>query len=235
MNIMKSLGIIGGIASESTVEYYRQLVSGYLKADKRGHYPNIIINSIDMKKMLDLINTGKLPEVTDYLVGEIQRLAAAGAEIGLMASNTPHIVFDAIRGVSPIPLISIVEATCEQVRQRGLATIGLFGTRSTMQGNFYQRVFSDFNMTIITPNDNDQNYLHDHYMNEFVKGIFHDDVRTNLTSIITRMIATHGIQGLILGGTELPFILKQSKHITIPFFDTAKIHVDAALKFLLND
>jgi aspartate racemase len=108
---VKTIGIIGGIGPESTVEYYRSIIAFYSERIPDGSYPSIIINSIDLKKVLDLVSANELPELADYLVTEIQRLARAGAECGLVAANTPHIVFNEVRRRSPIRLISIVEAT----------------------------------------------------------------------------------------------------------------------------
>ena len=139
---MKTLGIIGGIAPESTVDYYRQIIALYRSQQSDGGYPSILINSINLKKMLDLIGAGNLPEVTEYLLSEVVKLAAAGADFGLFASNTPHLVFEDIRQRSPIPLVSIVEATCEVALALGLGKVGLLGTRFTMQGGFYPKVFS---------------------------------------------------------------------------------------------
>ena len=110
---MPTVGIIGGIAPASTIEYYQFIVSGYLKREKSGNYPQIMINSINMKMMLDLIGAGKLTEVSEYLASEVDKLAAAGADFALLASNTPHIVFDQVQTASSLPMISIVEATCE--------------------------------------------------------------------------------------------------------------------------
>ena len=137
---MKTIGIVGGIGPESTIEYYRSIIAAYREHTRDGSYPSIIINSINVTKMLDMIGANDLAAVTHYLAGEVNRLAQAGAELGLLAANTPHIVFDEIQQQSPIPLVSIVEATCEATRALGLTTVGLFGTRFTMQGNFYPRV-----------------------------------------------------------------------------------------------
>ena len=130
---MKTIGIIGGIGPESTIEYYRSIVASYGERMPDGSYPSIIINSIDLKKVLDLVSANELAELTQYLVNEIQRLARAGAECGLVAANTPHIVFDEVRRRSPIQLISIVEATCEAAKTLGLMKLGLFGARFTMK------------------------------------------------------------------------------------------------------
>jgi aspartate racemase len=126
---MKTAGIIGGIGPESTIEYYRQMVAAYRERKQDGSYPPIIINSIDLQKMLGLIAANELAEVTDYLVSEVQKLAKAGADCVLLAANTPHIVFDEIHHRSQIPLISIVEATCDAVNALQLSRVGLFGTR----------------------------------------------------------------------------------------------------------
>jgi len=138
---MKTLGIIGGIGPESTIEYYRQIIAAYRQRKQDGSYPQIIINSIDMKKMLDLIEANELARLTDYLLGEVQKLAKAGADLGLLASNSPHIVFDELSRQSPIPLLSIVEAACEATKKLGLKRAGLLGTRFSMQGQYYPDVF----------------------------------------------------------------------------------------------
>ncbi len=230
---MKTMGIIGGIAPESTVEYYRTTIARYRAQTQDGSYPPIIINSIDMKKMLDLIGSGQLDNVTDYLLGEVKKLAQAGCDFGLLASNTPHIVFDGIQRNSPIPLISIVEATCEAVKKLGLKKVGLFGTRFTMQGQFYPKVFSREGITLSVPSLDELNYIHDKYMGDLVNGIFLDETRQRVLAIANRLKEQEGIQGVILGGTELPLLLRDTTNEAIPFFDTTKIHVEAAVAQML--
>ena len=159
---MKTIGIIGGIAPESTIEYYRLIIAGYREQKQDGSYPPIFINSINLKMVLDLIGANQLGEVTQYLLDEIKKLARAGADLGLLASNTPHIVFDDLQRQSPIPLVSIVEATGAEAETRGLKRVGLFGTRFTMQARFYPDVFSRLGIQIITPNDAEQDYIHAH-------------------------------------------------------------------------
>ena len=229
---MNTVGIIGGIGPESTIEYYRLIISSYLDHEKDGNYPQIIINSINMKKMLDLIGENKLDEVTDYLVAEIQKIAKAGADFALLASNTPHIVFNQINQTSPLPLISIVEATCEKAVSKGIERVGLFGTKFTMQGGFYDKIFYDHSIAVISPDEKDQDYIHDKYMGELVKGIIRDDTKTELLKIAHNLKENRGIEGLILGGTELPLILKETDDIGIPFLDTTKIHVESIMERL---
>ena len=232
---MKTIGIIGGIAPASTAEYYRLIIASYREQKRDGSYPSIIINSINMTKMLDLIGAQKLAEVTDYLLGEIINLAKAGADFGIFASNTPHLVFDDIQSQSPIPLLSLVEATCQATQKLGLKKVGLFGTRFTMQAQFFPEVFSRQGIDIVAPDPVDQNYIHGIYMNELINGIYRVETQEELLAIIDRMKEKHEIQGLILGGTELPFILRESRDNNFQFLDTTKIHVEKVVTEILSD
>jgi aspartate racemase len=231
---MKIAGIIGGVAPESTIEYYRLIIASYREKKRDGSYPPIIINSIDMKKMLDFITAKDLVGVTEYLLGEVMKLEKAGADFGLMASNTPHIVFEDIRRQSPIPLISIVEAACEAAHASRLRKVGLFGTRFTMQGRFYPEVFSRQGIALIAPGSEDQEYIHKKYMSELVNGVFLAETRDRLLTIVERMKEKDGIQGLILGGTELPLILRDVSERGIPFLDTTRIHVERVIAHMLG-
>ena len=223
---MPTVGIVGGIAPESTIEYYRLIISSYLEQEKSGNYPEVIINSINMRKMPDLIGSNRLSEVSEYLANEVNKLAAAGADFAVLASNTPHIVFDKVQQASPLPMISIVEVTCDKVEELGIQSVALFG-------GFYGEVFAKKNIQVIVPNEKEQDYIHEKYMGELVKGILLDETRNGLLNIIARIKQDHRIQGLILGGTELPLILKQSSGPDVPFLDTTKIHVESILRKLL--
>ncbi|HEV8660294.1 MAG TPA: amino acid racemase, partial [Thermoanaerobaculia bacterium] len=164
---------------------------------------------------------------------ETERLAEAGADFALFASNTPHIVFDEVRKLSSIPLLSIVEATCAAAQSLGIKRAGLIGTRFTMQGRFYADVFSRRGIEVIAPGDEEQTYIHDKYMNELVNALFLDDTRAKLLEIITRMRERDSLDALILGGTELPLILRDSDDSGIPFLDTTRIHAEAAVALML--
>ncbi len=230
---MKTAGIIGGIGPESTIEYYRQIVAAWRERKKDGSYPSIVIDSIDLKKMLDLIGTNR-EAASDYLAGEVQRLARAGADFAAMAANTPHEVFDDVCRKSPIPLLSIVEATCNEARSRDLKRLALFGTRFTMQGRFYPDVFSEAGIDLIVPAQDEQRFIHEKYMGELVNGIFLPKTRAQFLEIIDRLIEQNHIDGVILGGTELPLILRESQHDGIPLLDTTKIHVQAIVAQLVS-
>jgi len=226
---MKVLGIVGGMGPESTIEYYRTIIALYRERKTDGSYPQLIINSIDLKKGMDFIATNNLAGAAEHLLDEIGKLAGAGAEFGLIAANTSHIVFDEVASNSPIPLISIVEASCAGAKERKLKTLGLFGTRFTMQGTFYPKVFSREGIELAVPEVKDQEYIHDKYLNELVRGKFLHGTRTELLAIVDRMKDKIDIDGIILAGTELPLILRDPTHNGIPFLDTMKIHAKAAV------
>jgi aspartate racemase len=226
---MKTLGIIGGLGPESTIEYYRAIIGLYRQQKPDGSYPHFIINSIDLKKGLDFMAANDVAGMAGYLLHEIQKLARAGADFGLIAANTPHIVFDDVASKSPIPLISIVEATCSAAKARNLKRLALFGTRYTMQGTFYQRIFSREGIELLVPDAKDQDYLHDKYLNELVPGNFLPETRAGLLAIVDGMKTKSDIDGVILAGTELPLILRDPDHSGIPFLDTTKIHCEAAV------
>jgi aspartate racemase len=227
---MKIIGMIGGIGPESTIDYYRRLLDGAQKSNPGGPALQIIINSIDLQKGLDLLGANQLNELTEYIVPEVMRLHSAGAEFGFLAANSPHIVFGDIARRSPIPLVSIVEATCAEAKARGFKKLGLFGTRFTMHGRFYPDVFTREGIGLVVPAADEQDYIHDKYINELIPGKFLPETRDGLLSIATRMKNQDGIQALVLGGTELPLILTDSSLLGIPFLDTTQIHVNAILE-----
>ena len=230
---MKTLGIVGGIAPASTIEYYRMLIATYQQQRPDGSNPPVIINSIDMQTMLRLIAADALDEVTEYLGAEIDKLVQAGADFGLLASNTPHIVFDRLQRRSRIPLISIVDATFDAAKRLNLTRVGLLGTRFTMQSAAYPSVFTRRGITIVVPDASDQEYVHGKYMSELVRGEYLPETRAGLLAVVERLRLGEGVDGIILGGTELPLILRDVADVGIPFLDTGKIHVEAALERML--
>lgn len=229
---MKTLGLIGGTGPESTIDYYRLLTAQYReKAD--GNSPLVIINSVNLKQMIDWMGANELGKVTDYLVEAVGKLEKAGADFGALTANTAHIVFDELKQRCSLPLISIVEATCERAEALGLKTVGLFGTRYTMQAPFYPKVFSRTNVKLIMPNAQEQEFIHDKYFNELLKDVFLPETRDALLAIADDMKARDGIEGLILGGTELPLLLRREEHNGIQFLDTTRIHVDRLIVEML--
>jgi aspartate racemase len=221
--------MLGGLGPESTVEYYETIIRLYRARAGDGSYPQFIINSVNLKAGLDLITANDLAGAAKFLVKEMQKLVAAGADFGLISANTPHIVFDEVQAAVPIPLISIVEAACAVVKKRGLRRLALFGTCFTMQGTFYPRVFAREGIELVIPEAEDQAYIHDKYMNELVVGKFASETRTGLLAIVDRLAAQKNIDGIILAGTELPLILRDADHNGVPLLDTMRIHAEAAI------
>lgn len=230
---MKTLGLIGGTGPESTIEYYRLLVAKY-REQADGHSPPLIITSIDLKQMIEWMTAGNLASVADGLAFEFERLHRAGADVGALTANTAHIVFDELQRRSPIPLISMVEATCEEVQARGLKTVGLFGTRFTMRAPFYPEVFSRAGLNLIVPTDQEQDYIHGIYLGELLKDIFLPKTRARLLQIADEMKDRDKIEAVILGGTELPLVLRDEEHNGMPLLDTTRIHVNKLVTEMLR-
>jgi aspartate racemase len=231
---MKTLGIIGGLGPESTVDYYQRIIALFRERTGERHYPEFVIVNVDLTKGLDFMDANDLSGMANYLLEAIHKLARAGADLGIISANTPHIVFDDVAPKSPIPLISIVEATRAAAKAQDLKRLALFGTRYTMQATFYPRVFTRDGIELFVPELREQDYIHDKYMNELVPGKFLADTRDGLLCIVDRMKATDNIDGVILAGTELPLILRDPTHNGIPFLDTTKIHVEAAVAEMLS-
>ena len=231
---MKTLGIIGGLGPESTLDYYQRIIALYRERTGDRHYPEFVIVSVDLRMGLDFMDANDLSGMANYLLEAINKLARAGSDFGIISANTPHIVFDEVAPKSPVPLISIVEATRAAAKAQNLKRLALFGTRYTMQATFYPKVFARDDIELLVPGLHDQDYIHDKYMNELVPGKFLADTRAGLLAIVDRMKATSDIDGVILAGTELPLILRDPIHNGIPFLDTTKIHVEAAVAHMLS-
>jgi aspartate racemase len=231
---MKTLGIIGGLGPESTLDYYQRIIALFRERTGNRHYPEFVVVNVDLRKGLDFMDANDLSGMANYLLEGIDKLARAGSDFGIISANTPHIVFDEVASQSPIPLISIVEATRAAAKARELKRLALFGTRYTMQASFYPKVFSREGIELLVPEPNDQNWIHGKYFSELVPGKFLADTRAGLLAIVDRIKAKSDIDGVILAGTELPLILCDPHHNGIPFLDTTKIHVETAVDEMLS-
>ncbi|MGH8095218.1 MAG: aspartate/glutamate racemase family protein [Chthoniobacterales bacterium] len=232
---MRTLGIIGGTGPETTIEYYRRLIAAFRAANPEGRAPSLVINSIDSKKLVELVTANELTQLADYLAREVERLVRAGAGLALIAANTPHLVFDEVQNRSDIPMLSIVTATCDAAAAVGLRRLALFGTRFMMQAQFFPKVFNERQIAIVMPNEMEQDYIHDKYMNELFLNIILPETRARLLEILQAMKEREQVDGLILGGTELSLILREPTAAGLPVLDTTQIHVDAAVQWLLGN
>ena len=231
---MKKIGIVGGMAPESTVEYYRIITTLCRQRGMGYRYPVIIVYSLNFQEFISLVESGNLPEVINLLSKAIDSLSHAGAEFVLMASNTPHLVFNEVAARSPIPLLSIVEETGRAASKLGFSRVDLFGTKFTMQADFYNDVLSTkYGISVVRPGKAEQDYIHSKIMTELVNGYIVEETGQQLSRIARTMADKEGIEALILGCTELPLILSEEV-IGIPTLDTTRIHAGAALDFSLS-
>ena len=227
---MGTLGLVGGLGPESTIDYYRRILEQW-KRDDPSSSPSIVIDSLDVDLGLRLVEHDR-PALVEYLAASLRRLAAAGADFAAMAANTPHVVFDDLAARSPIPIVSIVEACADEAHRRGLRRLGLLGTRFTMEGSFYPTVFGRRGIAIVPPSAEEITWIHDRYVGQMLKGDFRDETRDRVISVIGRLRKDEDIDGVILGGTELTLLLSAPVVADIPTLDTTALHVDAIVSRL---
>jgi aspartate racemase len=227
---MPTLGMIGGLGPESTIDYYRRILEAWEKVEP-GTAPSIVIDSLDVQRALRLVSTDR-PALIEYLLESLGRLAGAGVGFAVMTANTPHIVFDDLVARSPVPLLSIVEVCAEEARGRGLGRLALLGTRFTMEGPFYPAVCARYGITVVPPDEADRAWVHERYIGELLRGDFRDDTRQGFVSLVGRLRDEKGVEGVILGGTELPLLLQTPDIAGIPALDTTALHVAAIVNRL---
>ncbi len=231
---MKSLGIVGGIGPESTIEYYRFILDGYRARVTDGSAPHLIIDSVDVNRGIAMLDANDLAGLADYVSASVDRLMRAGAQVGLIAANTPHLVFDEVQQRAAIPMISIVEAVCNHARALGLKRLGLLGTGFTMRARFYPDMFVRAGLELVTPAESERAFIHEKYIGELLKNNFLPETRTAIIAIIERMRREERIEAVVLAGTELPLLLRGVEPEGLPFLDTTMIHVNAAVDAILN-
>ncbi len=230
---MKRIGILGGIGPESTVDYYKEIIRVFVAEHPELAYPEIIVYSANMNTLMGFVSAKNWSALSTWLLEKISSLHCAGAEFAAIASNTPHIVFDEMRTKSPIPLLSIVEETCRRAQEMRLKNIGLIGTKLTMESQFYKKPFIPESMSIIVPNEEEQHTIHHRLFSEIELGIIKDSTREELLQVVKRMIEEDHIDSLILGCTELPLILTESRY-GIPFLNTSAIHCESIIRYCIG-
>jgi aspartate racemase len=224
------VGLVGGLGPESTVDYYQRILAAWAREDP-GTAPSIVIDSLDVQQAIRLVQSDRLA-LTEYLLGSLQRLAGAGVNFAAMTANTPHLVFDDLKPRSPLPLVSIVEVCADDAQARGFRRLALLGTRFTMDGPFYPEVCARRGVTVVLPDEGERVWIHERYLGELIPGDFRDDTRQRFVSIVERMRDAEGIDGVILGGTELPLLLRSSTIGGLPALDTTALHVGAIVRRL---
>lgn len=228
---MKRIGIIGGLGPESTIDYYKGIINIFRQRDLAA--PEIIIYSADVNRLLELAEAREWNKLVEWLVEMVNALHNAGAEFAVIGSNTPHIVFDKVKSMSPLPMLSIVDETCKRASNMKLKKLGLMGTKFTMESDFFQKAFHDAGISIIVPMKDEQQFIHNKIISEIALGIIKNSTRQELLSVVKRMIDEDSIDGLILGCTELPLIIEKDEY-GIPFLKTTAIHIDSIVDYCIG-
>lgn len=222
---MASVGLVGGLGPESTIDYYRRILQAWERVDPASA-PSIVIDSLDVQRGLHLVEHDR-PALIEYLLASLQRLAGAGVDFAALTANTPHLVFDELAARSPVPLLSMIEVCAEEARRRGLRRLALLGTRFTMEASFYTAVCARHDIGVVTPDASDRAWVHERYVGELLKGEFRDETRERFVSLIGRLRDVQRADGVILGGTELPLLLREAVIAGLPALDTTALHVAA--------
>jgi aspartate racemase len=230
---MKTVGIVGGLGPESTIDYYRRILEAWEQEDP-STAPSIVIDSLDVRRALELVGSDR-PALVEYLLASLRRLAGAGVDFAAMTANTPHIVFDELAARSPVALLSIVEVCAREAQRRGLGRLALLGTRFTMEAAFYPAVCARYGIAVVPPSEADRAWVHERYVGQLLKGDFRDDTRQGVISLISHLRETERVDGVILGGTELPLLLRSPIIAGVPALDTTALHVAAIVTQLRAD
>jgi aspartate racemase len=228
------LGIVGGTGPESTIDYYRSIVATWRRRRPDGSYPRVIINSIEAGRVFATLAASDFDAVGRDLGPAIVALAAAGCRRAQIASNAGHLAFNRIEPPPEIQLIHIVEAARHGATAAGHRRLGLIGTRFVMESDLYPALFDPAGLTIVTPTPAERELVHRIYFGELVAGVVRDESRADLASVVAAMGERDGIDAVILGGTELALILTEPTCAGVPVLNTAQIHVDAAVDWLLG-
>jgi aspartate racemase len=224
---MKIIGLIGGMSWESTLEYYR-IINQRMKERMGGfHSARILLYSVDFQDVESLQHRGGWKELTDLMIDAARRVERAGAELLVICTNTMHKMAPEVQQSIRIPLLHIVDVTAAEIKRRSMHTVGLLGTRFTMEQDFYkQRLRLDHGLEVLIPEEKERELIHGILYNELCLGEIKEASKSVFQSIIAGLVS-RGAQGIILGCTEIPLLVSQQDY-DIPLFDTTAIHARAA-------
>ena len=228
----KRIGILGGLSPESTTIYYEYITRTYRERFGDHGYPEILIFSVSFQGFMDWMREGRWDLITEKIVEGMTHLHRGGADFGLIATNTMHAVFDEVEKRSPMPLISIVDATAEEVRKERLQVVGLLGSTFTMGGDFYKKKLLSYSIDTIVPGKKDQEYVNRVIFEELVNGQILQSSRKGFIRIIEDL-KDRGVQGVILGCTEIPLLVRE-EDVDMKLFDTTVIHAEKALNYAIS-
>ena len=226
---MKKIGLIGGITPESTILYYQILNT--LSANQLGktHSAELIINSFDFGQISQLLTEGSWDLLDKKMADTATSLEGAGASCILICANTMHLCVDAVRKVVRIPVIHIAETTAKEIQKKGIQKVALLGTKYTMEKDFFRDILNEHSIETIIPDAEERDEIHRIIYDELAQGEFKKSSKESYLKIIDRLIL-NGAEGIVLGCTEIPLLINQND-VSLPIFDTARIHAAAAFKF----
>lgn len=230
---MKTIGLLGGMSWESSLEYYR-ILNETVKARLGGfHSADCLMYSVDFDEVEKLQHQDQWDELTGMMITAAKRIEAGGAEILVICTNTMHKMAPEMQSAIGIPLLHIADAAGEAIKSQGLHTVGLLGTKFTMEGDFYRkRLNEQFELKVLIPEEADREMVHNTIYGELVKGVIRPESRQAFQTVIEKL-RQRGAQGVILGCTEIPLLVKQAD-VDIPVFDTTRIHAEAAVDWSLR-
>ena len=230
---MKTIGLLGGMRWESTLEYYRIINQGVKARLGGSHSAQCLLYSVDFAEIEALQHAGDWEALTQAMIAAVKRLERGGADCLVICTNTMHRMADEVQAATPLPLLHIADATAAAVKAQGLGTVGLLGTRFTMQGDFYRgRLEHQHGFQVLVPNQAGMDAVHRIIYNELVLGVIQEASRQVYLEVIADL-AARGAQGVILGCTEIPLLVGQAD-VAIPVFDTTAIHAQAAVDWALT-
>lgn len=230
---MKTIGIIGGLAWQSSAELYKIINELVNKKLGGQHSCKCVIYSVDLDPVLVLRDEGNWDELANIIEDAIRRVEAAGADFTVIVSNTMHKTVDAVKDKVSKPILHIADVTAQAVLDKGFKTVGLMGTKFTLTEDFYKaKMERDYGIKILVPDEEDIKFIHHVIYEELDFSIFSPDSAKRFVDIIEKM-GRQGAEGVILGCTEIPLLVKQ-EYTNIPLFDTTTLLAEAAVREALG-
>lgn len=231
---LRTVGVLGGMSSESTVAYYRQIDQGINDALGGHAAGDLIIRSVNFGDIERFIRTDQWDTAGDYLAEAARELEAGGAEFIVMATNTMHKVAPAIVSAISIPFIHIVDVTANAIRDADIETVGVLGTQATMEESFYRERLSDHGIDVVVPDQADREAVDRIIFEELTDGTIRDVSRDRYLEVIDEMVVA-GAEGVVLGCTEIELLIDQADRPDVPLFDTTALHVQQAIEHSLGE
>lgn len=232
MVLHKKIGILGGLSPESTATYYEYITREYTRRYGDYGYPEIIIYSVNFQEFVDWQNQDRWDLAADKMIEVFRALVKAGADFGLIASNTMHIVFDKVQREISIPLINIIEVTAEAIKKDGVKTVGLLGTLFTMSKDFYKAGLETRGIITLVPDRKDQEFVNSVIYEELTRGLIKPESREGYVKVVKKL-KEKGAEGIVLGCTEIPLLIKE-KDCGVRLYDTTLIHAEKALNYAIS-